>query len=308
MAAELEVRRERIRTRGYRKMKRLAGILTDLMAVVLGNVLYAAGVVFFVVPGNLITGGTTGISLFVNRMTGMPVSLFLLIVNGLLFLLGFVILGRKFAATTAVSTFVYPAAVELLTRWKGDYLLTEEPILCVLFGGVCIGAAIGIVMRAGSSTGGMDIPPLILNKLFRLPISATIYVLDVLILLLQAVGSTGEGILYGLALVLTYSLVLDKCLLIGKTKIQVKVVSERSDEIRRAILEDVDRGVTLMKSTTGYTMRDLDMVLTVVSNRELAKVERLVHSIDENAFVIVNQVSEVSGRGFTKAKMYGDKV
>jgi len=101
---------------------------------------------------------------------------------------------------------------------------------------------------------------------------------------------------------------LDKCLLIGKTKIQIKVVSERSDEIRRAILEDVDRGVTLMKSTTGYTMRDMDMVLTVVSNRELAKVERLVHSIDENAFVIVNQVSEVSGRGFTKAKMYGDKV
>lgn len=288
--------------------KRMIGIVTDLIAVVLGNALYAAGVVFFVVPGNLITGGTTGISLFVNRMTGMPVSLFLLIVNGLLFLLGFVILGRKFAATTAVSTFVYPAAVELLTRWKGDYLLTEEPVLCVLFGGICIGAAIGIVMRAGSSTGGMDIPPLILHKLFRLPISGTIYALDMLILLLQAMGSTGEAILYGLALVITYSIVLDKCLLIGKTKIQIKVVSERSDEIRRAILEDVDRGVTLMKSTTGYTMRDMDMVLTVVSNRELAKVERLVHSIDENAFVIVNQVSEVSGRGFTKAKMYGDKV
>lgn len=286
-------------------MKRAAGILADLAAVVSGNVLYAAGVVFFVVPGQLITGGTTGISLFVNRMTGMPVSLFLLIVNGLLFLAGFLVLGRKFAATTAVSTFVYPAAVELIGRWKGDYVLTEEPLLCTIFGGICIGMAIGIVMRAGSSTGGMDIPPLILNKLFRLPISTMIYVFDMLILLLQAVGSTGEDILYGLLLVITYTIVLDKCLLFGKNKIQVKVVSEKSDEIRRAILQDVDRGVTLMKSTTGYAGRETDMVLTVISTRELAKVERLVHHIDENAFVIVNQVSEVSGRGFTMAKKYG---
>lgn len=282
-------------------------ILWDLVIVVFGNMLYAAGVTFFVEPGGLITGGTTGLALFVNRMSGMPVSLFLLIVNGLLFLAGFLILGRKFAATTAVSTFVYPAAVELLGQLRGDYLLTEDPLLCAIFGGICIGAAIGVVMRVGASTGGMDIPPLILHKWFKLPVSGTMYAFDMLILLLQAVGSTGEEVLYGLLLVIMYTIVLDKCLLYGKNKIQIKIVSEKSDAIRQAILEDVDRGVTLISSTKGYSGQATNMVLTVVSTRELAKVERLVHRIDDNAFVIVNQVSEVSGRGFTKAKKYADR-
>lgn len=286
-------------------MKKFVGILSDVLQVVLGNVLYAFGVVFFIVPGELITGGTTGISLFVNRMTDIPVSTFLFVFNGLLFLAGFIVLGRKFAATTAVSTFVFPAAVELLGRLKGDFVLTDDILLCTVFGGICIGAAIGIVMRVGASTGGMDIPPLILNKFFKLPVSTMVYVFDMLILLMQAFSRTGEEILYGLLLVLIYTIVLDKCLLFGKNKMQVKVVSDRSEEIKRAVLQDVDRGVTLMKGVKGFTGRETDIVLTIVSNRELVKVERLVHAIDENAFVIVNQVSEVSGRGFTAEKEYG---
>lgn len=286
-------------------MKKFVGILSDVLQVVLGNVLYAFGVVFFIVPGELITGGTTGISLFVNRMTDIPVSAFLFVFNGLLFLAGFIVLGRKFAATTAVSTFVFPAAVELLGRLKGDFVLTDDILLCTVFGGICIGAAIGIVMRVGASTGGMDIPPLILNKFFKLPVSTMVYVFDMLILLMQAFSRTGEEILYGLLLVLIYTIVLDKCLLFGKNKMQVKVVSDRSEEIKRAVLQDVDRGVTLMKGVKGFTGRETDIVLTIVSNRELVKVERLVHAIDENAFVIVNQVSEVSGRGFTAEKEYG---
>ncbi len=178
------------------------------------------------------------------------------------------------------------------------------PLLCTIYGVRCIGLAIGIVIRAGASTGGMDIPPLILNKYFKLPVSTMIYLFDMIILLLQAVRSSGEEVLYGLLLVIIYTLVLDKCLLYGQNKIQIKIISEKNEEIRQAILQDIDRGVTLMKGIKGYSGEPTDMVLTVISNRELAKVERLVHDIDDNAFVIVNQVSEVSGRGFTKAKKY----
>ena len=285
-------------------MKKVLMLSYDMLAVLFGNALYAAGVVFFVVPGGLITGGTTGISLFVNRMTGMNISLFLLVFNGLLFVAGFLALGKKFALTTALSTFFYPLAVETLGRLKGERLLTEDPLLCTIFGGLCIGLAIGIVIRAGASTGGMDIPPLILNKYFKLPVSTMIYLFDMIILLLQAVRSSGEEVLYGLLLVIIYTLVLDKCLLYGQNKIQIKIISEKNEEIRQAILQDIDRGVTLMKGIKGYSGEPTDMVLTVISNRELAKVERLVPDIDDNAFVIVNQVSEVSGRGFTKAKKY----
>ena len=152
----------------------------------------------------------------------------------------------------------------------------------------------------GASTGGMDIPPLILNKYFKIPVSSSIYVFDMLILLLQVFHSTGEQVL----LVIVYSAVLDKCLMLGTTKMQIKVVSSHIDEIRTAVLKDIDRGVTLLNSETGFLRNNTMMLLTVVSMRELAKTEKLIHEVDPDAFVIINKVSEVSGRGFSSKKRY----
>lgn len=272
--------------------------------VILGNCLYAFGVAMFILPGGLITGGTTGIALFVNGLTGVPVSAFVLVFNTLMFLVGLFVFGWKFAANTIVSTFSYPIALELITQLLGGYVMTEDLILCTVFGGICIGAAIGIVIRAGASTGGMDIPPLVLNRYFKIPVSRSIYVFDMLILLLQAAGSTGEQILYGILLVIIYSVVLDKCLMLGTAKMQIKVISGKIEEIRQTVLTDIDRGVTMLKSETGYMKRDTEMLLTVVSMRELARTEKLIHTVDEDAFVIINRVSEVSGRGFSSKKQY----
>lgn len=272
--------------------------------VILGNCLYAFGVAMFILPGGLITGGTTGIALFVNELTGVPVSAFVLLFNTLMFLVGLFVFGWKFAANTIVSTFSYPIALELITQLLGGYVMTEDLILCTVFGGICIGAAIGIVIRAGASTGGMDIPPLVLNRYFKIPVSRSIYVFDMLILLLQAAGSTGEQILYGILLVIIYSVVLDKCLMLGTAKMQIKVISGKIEEIRQAVLTDIDRGVTMLKSETGYMKQDTEMLLTVVSMRELARTEKLIHTVDEDAFVIINRVSEVSGRGFSSKKQY----
>lgn len=278
--------------------------LMETGIVILGNCLYAFGVAMFILPGGLITGGTTGIALFVNELTGVPVSAFVLLFNTLMFLVGLFVFGWKFAANTIVSTFSYPIALELITQLLGGYVMTEDLILCTVFGGICIGAAIGIVIRAGASTGGMDIPPLVLNRYFKIPVSRSIYVFDMLILLLQAAGSTGEQILYGILLVIIYSVVLDKCLMLGTAKMQIKVISGKIEEIRQAVLTDIDRGVTMLKSETGYMKQDTEMLLTVVSMRELARTEKLIHTVDEDAFVIINRVSEVSGRGFSSKKQY----
>lgn len=276
----------------------------ETLVVILGNCLYAFGVAMFIMPGGLITGGTTGIGLFVKDVTGLPVTVFVFVFNVAMFLIGFFVFGWKFAANTLVSTLSYPVALGFFTQILQDYCLTKDMILCTIFGGICIGAAIGIVIRAGASTGGMDIPPLVLNRFFKIPVSTSIYVFDMLILLLQASRSTGEQILYGILLVIIYSVVLDKCLMLGTAKMQIKVVSERIEEIREAVLTDIDRGVTMLKSETGYMKRDTEMLLTVVSMRELAKTEKLIHDVDENAFVIINRVSEVSGRGFSSKKKY----
>lgn len=281
--------------------------ITETVVVILGNCLYAFGVAMFIMPGGLITGGTTGIGLFVNDVTGLPVTFFVFVFNVGMFLIGFFVFGWKFAANTIVSTFSYPIALGFITRLIADNYLTKDMILCTIFGGICIGAAIGMVIRMGASTGGMDIPPLVLNRYFKIPVSGSIYVFDMLILLLQAFRSTGEQILYGILLVIIYSIVLDKCLMLGTAKLQIKVVSGKIDEIREAVLNDIDRGVTMLNSETGYMKRDTQMLLTVVSVRELARTEKLIHAVDEDAFVIINRVSEVSGHGFSSKKRYLEK-
>lgn len=278
--------------------------LLDIIIVLLGNLLYACGVALFIIPGGLITGGTTGIALFINHISGLPISTFVLLFNAVMFILGFFILGKKFAATTALSTFCYPLWLELVQRIFRDYIITKDPVLCTLFGGLCIGVSIGVVIRTGASTGGMDIPPLVLNKLFHLPVSVMIYIFDLLILFLQAFQCTGEEILYGILLVLIYTVVLDKCLVIGSSKMEIKVISDHTEEIRKAILGDIDRGVTILKGKTGYLQKDSELLLSVVSSRELSRTRKLIHDIDAGAFLIITRVTEVRGRGFTEAKEY----
>lgn len=285
-------------------MKHIIKRLIETTVVILGNCLYAFGVAMFILPGGLITGGTTGIALFMEDTVHIPVSAFVFGFNTLMFLIGLFVFGRKFAANTIVSTISYPIALELITRLLNGRCLTDDMVLCTVFGGLCIGAAIGMVIRAGASTGGMDIPPLVLNRYFKIPVSRSIYVFDMLILLLQAFRSRGEQILYGILLVIVYTVVLDKCLMLGTAKMQIKVISNHSEDIRRAVLKDIDRGVTMIKSETGYMGRQTDMLLTVVSMRELAKTEKLIHEVDPEAFVIISRVSEVSGHGFSSKKRY----
>jgi uncharacterized membrane-anchored protein YitT (DUF2179 family) len=282
-------------------------MLFDILMVIFGNFLYATGVVVFIMPTKLITGGSTGIAFFIQQYLGLPVPYFVFGFNLLMFILGFLILGRKFALTTLISTFCYPFALGLLKQLTGDYVLTNDIFLCTLFGGICIGTSIALVIRAGASTGGMDIPPLILNKYFRVPVSVSLYIADCVILALQAIFNDREKILYGLVLVLVYSVVLDKLLLFGTNKMQIKVVSDRSFAIKDAIMSKLDRGVTLLRGRTGYLEKETEVLLSVVSNRELSKVEKLVHDIDEEAFVMISRVSEVRGRGFSVGKKYLNK-
>ena len=167
-----------------------------------------------------------------------------------------------------------------------------------------IGFSIGIVIRAGASTGGMDIPPLVLNKKFGLSVSVTMYAFDFTILLLQILFSDKEQVLYGILLVMIYTLVLDKVLLMGQSRTQVKIVSEKYEQINEQIIRRLDRGSTLIHAQTGYCRTELPMILSVVSNRELPRLTQMVNEIDPAAFLVVSAVKEVRGRGFSLNKEY----
>ena len=276
----------------------------SLISVIVGNFLYALTVKLFLLPAGLVTGGTTGIALTVNYLTDFSISSFVLIFNITMLALGFFCLGKAFAATTLASTFLYPLSLELLDRVLGDYILTQDILLCTIFSGLGIGMALGIVIRSGASTGGMDIPPLVLQKTVKLPVSITMYAFDVCILLSQALFRPAENILYGVVLVLIYTLVLDKMLLMGATRTEIKVISDKSDEKRDAILTQIDRGVTILNGESGYLHNPSPVILSVISNRELPKVEKLIHNIDPESFIVVSRVSEVRGRGFSQKKLY----
>lgn len=283
---------------------RLARTAVMLVMVVLGNMLYALAVKLFLLPSGLITGGTTGIALVMNHVAGIPVSLFVLVFNVTMLVAGYLLLGKTFAVTTVVSTFIYPLSLELFDRLLGEVAVTQDILLCMFFSGLGIGTALGMVIRAGASTGGMDIPPLLLNKYFGIPVSVSLYVFDFCILIAQMFYNPAEKILYGILLVLVYTIVLDKLMLMGTTRTEVKVVSQKAQEIRGAILKQMDRGVTMLDARTGYLDQELQMIFSVISNRELPAVERLIHEIDPESFMVVSRVSEVSGRGFSMKKEY----
>ena len=274
----------------------------SIVAIFLGNVLYALTVKVFLLPANLVSGGATGIALAANHLTGVSVSGFLFLVNMSMLILGLIVLGKAFVATTLASTFLIPAALEVFDRLLGDFVLTDDILLCTLFAGLGVGVSLGIVIRTGASTGGMDIPPLILYKCFRIPVSVSLYAFDVCILLLQAPLQEAENILYGIVFVLLSAIALDKTMMIGTTQTEVKIMSGKSEEIREAILKQLDRGVTLLNAEGGYLHDKSQMIFSVISNRELFKLEKIVHGIDPASFMVVTRVSEVKGRGFSMDK------
>ena len=278
--------------------------IKKLAMVILGNTIYAIGVVAFILPLGLITGGTTGLGLIVNNFMDVPLEVFAAIFNIAMFIIAWLILGASFAITTMVSTFYYPVILGVFQKIEFFKGLTDDPLLGTICAGLLIGVGLGIVIRAGASTGGMDIPPLVLNKKMGLSVSVGLYAFDFAILLGQMMFRDSERSLYGIILVVIYTVVMDKVLVSGKGRIQVKIVSERYEEINDMIHEKVDRGTTFFLSETGYLRHDIKTLLTVVSKRELVLLEQEVARIDPEAFVVVSEVKEVVGYGFTKRKVY----
>ena len=272
--------------------------------ILLGNTIYALAIVMFILPNNMITGGTTGLGIAIHHYLGLPIHIFVFIFNTLMFLLGAVVLGTKFALTTLVSTFYYPIILGVFEQIPSLQSITDDKMLSTICGGLMIGMAIGIVIRCGASTGGMDIPPLVLNKKFGFPVSVMLYVFDFMILILQMLFTNKEEIVYGILLVLIYTVILDKVLLMGSTRTKVEIMSKKYEELNRLIQERLDRGTTLVYTQTGYLKENQPMILTVVSNRELMRLNQLVQEVDPYAFMIIGNVNEVRGRGFSQQKVY----
>ncbi len=282
----------------------MKSMLKKLPLILLGNLLLAVCVSHFVVPTGLISGGITGLSLAMNHLLpGVPLDVFIWGFSLLFLAAGYVFLGREFALTTLISSVAYPLFFSLLTALSRSYLpLTEDIVLNTVYAGLLFGVGVGMVLRCGASTGGSDVISMILNRKLGLPISPVSYVVEALFLLSQMFYSDAQKILYGLIFVLIYSVTLEKVLLFGTGKVQISIYSQAYEQINRMIVSTMDRGSTLFKVKGGYSGSETWVVETVVPKRSLFSFREKILEIDPKAFVVVNPISEVNGRGFTMRK------
>lgn len=277
--------------------------LWQAVCILLGNFLVAFAVSTLMLSHGIVVGGVSGLGAVAQHYLHIPVSLAVAVLNGALFVLGLVVLGRRFALTTLASTLVFPVYLRVLEQWPALLGWLPDPLAAALVAGCCVGFGIGLVIRAGASTGGVDILALALNKKRGVPVHMALYAIDLVVLVLQLPMRDIMQVFYGLAATALSSVVLNKVLAAGASLSQVVVVSDRYEEIRAAVLHNLDAGVTLLASEKGYTGQPSRLLLTVVPYRKLPAVRTCISRIDPEAFVIVSQVAEVGGRGFTLARL-----
>lgn len=287
--------------------KNLKNQLITILLVIIGNLVYALAIQIFLVPSNIVTAGATGLGLIVQNALHVKLSTAVLGINVLLLLLGLIFLGKKFALNSLVGSLSFPIELAIVEKVCGNVVLTTNPLLCTIFLGISVGISLAIIIRAGASSGGMDIPPIILYRKFNIPVTYSMYAFDGLTVIGLCKFYNPESILYGILLVVIYTMALEKMLVFGSTKVEVKIISQKSEEIKTEILNKIDRGVTLLNGRGGYKKNEFDMIYTVVSNRELSRLEKMVKDIDPTCFLTVCQVTEVKGRGFTLERFDDEK-
>ena len=270
-----------------------------VLYIVLGNALLAFLVAAFIIPHGIIMGGTTGIAIVLNRFFDLDTALFVFILNAVLLLLGLLIIGKKLFFTSIASTVLYPLFLALFQRIPHIDTLTDNTLLAALFAGVLMGLSLGLVMRVGSSTGGMDIANLILSKWTHKSVAIFVYLTDIAVVGAQAVVADSESILMGIVVLVLESLVLDYVMVFGQAQIQLYVISEKYAQIQQRFLTELQAGVTLSYIQTGLLEKEQKSVICIIPSRKLYHANEIVHEIDPEAFITITKIKEVHGRGFT---------
>lgn len=270
----------------------------NITLILLGNFILVFGVAMFILPYNILSGGVAGVVVALSPVISINRELLIDILNISLFFIGWLILGKDFALKTFICALTYPLFLRIITPLIS--VVEIDPILASIYGGIICGAGVGIVMRHGASTGGMDIPPLVLHKLTGLKISTLVMVIDALTVLLGMVTYGLPAVLIGLLSVFTTSIAMDKMLNFGGAESKaVWIISDEFEKINEKILNEMNRSTTIVDATGGYSKKGKRAMLCVVSARQYSKLLSIIDEFDEYAFVIATNANDVRGEGFT---------
>ncbi|GEM03933.1 membrane protein [Halolactibacillus miurensis] len=283
----------------YRRepMPRPLVLTFEYSLVLLGSFMIAIGFNLFLLPNQVASGGVAGISTILNSVFGYSPEIVQWAINIPLFVLGIFILGKNFGMKTFVGTVAVPFFVGVSSAWPAA---TPDPLLGAIFGGMACGVGIGIVFRGKGSTGGIDLAAQILHKYVPLPFGICIALFDgVIVLTATFVFSVEQG-LYALIGLFVTSRTIDLVQVGLNSSKNLMIITDHVEPVREALLNQVDRGVTVWQAEGGYTKEERRMIMCVVNQNEFSRTSQIIKLIDPKAFIVVMNASEVIGEGFTK--------
>lgn len=280
------------------QMKNCIRSIFALIEMLTGTALTAAAFGLVILPQGFAAGGVTGFSKIITGMIPVPLSVMVLAVNMVLLALGLIFVGRKFIAKTVAVSILFPAMLELFSRHSLESI-RQDAMLCTIVAGVMLGIGSGLTLRSGASSGGSDIIGVILNKKFKIPVSVVMNVCDASVIILQALGQPLVQTIYGIMVITISAAIVGRVLTFGTGESQIVIFSEYHDEIRDALLNELDAGLTSLVAESGYRQKQMKVIVSVVPYQKVMSVKQMILGIDPAAFVVVDEIRSVLGRGYT---------
>lgn len=283
----------------------------DTISVLIGIMFAVIGLEFFIVPNNLLDGGVTGISLLFHFITKWDVSIFIFVINIPFIFMGYKQVGKLFAIKTFLSIATL-SAVLLVMHSFHPTAITKEPILIAVFGGICLGAGIGFAMRGGCVLDGTEVFALWLTRKTSMQVGEIILIINILIFAVAAVLQGIETALYSILTFMAASKTVDFLTNGIEEYTGVTIISEESDKIRKQVITQLGRGVTIYSGKRGLRgkkaqesgLNNRDVLYTVVTKLELTKVKAIVEEYDPTAFMTTHSISSVRGGMVKERKLH----
>ncbi len=288
-------------------MKKTKQMVTDIIFIFLGASIYSFGLVTFNMPNQLAEGGITGITLIIYNLFGLNPAYTTLLLNIPLILIGLRIFGFKALIYTLIGTFSLSFNILFWQQMNISVSVEHDLLIAALLAGLIGGIGSGLIYRVGGTTGGTDIIARILEKNFGLTIGRSLLILDIVVLLLSLSYLSLKQMMYTLIAVFVFSIVVDFVQEASYSAKGILVISDKNELIAACIMEELERGVTYLKSEGAYSHAERNIIFCVATHPEINRIKEMAHEIDKSAFVSILTVNEVIGEGFSKETIKHNK-
>lgn len=273
--------------------------IRDLLFVTVGAFIAAIGINAMFLENRIVSGGLGGLSIAINELFGWSPGIFVMIANIPLLMLCYFFLGKATFLKTVYGSLIFPVFISLTEKLP---TITHNTLLASIFGGVIMGIGLGIVFLGNSSTGGTSIITQIIYNYSSLSLGVVMTIVDGIVVIIGLIAFDVDTVMFSIISLITIGYVINVFLSGLKASKNVMIISRKQEQIKEKITSIIERGVTEIPITGGFTGQQRHMIMTTLSTNEIPRLQKEIQKIDETAFVIIMPASQVMGRGFSLTK------